>query len=433
MYARDIPNSKTCTPLFGAWSDPEPWVVLEVIKLLDPRCESEKPMISERLKQWADDLGDSTKDEHWQLPAAAFEALAKFDPGVAGKIAHEMAAGHHVWFVRAAAARVAALIGDEPLAVDLTNDDEPNVRAEAMNTLFRLKSGKLGAAAIAALDSHNYQLVETAAASLATSPDREAASKGVVQSLTRLTEIGDDTSREARLALLARVQQAGSVDADAQTILVKLLHDPDPTVAQAAAETLEALTGVRMTPDPLFNEHRKELPRDSCVDVVLTTGEQFSILVQLNNPSLAPYNAEHFLSLVAQGFYNGLSFHRVIPDAFLEAGSPAANYFTGADDRHLGGVGPERFLRDEIGYDPMWRHGRGIVAMSRHDPHTVATQFFIELVDSPHLNREFTIIGRVGYCDRSRIDDPMDQVDRLMQGATIASMRIHHGSPSPLP
>jgi len=59
-----------------------------------------------------------------------------------------------------------------------------------------------------------------------------------------------------------------------------------------------------------------------------------------------------------------------------------------------------------------------------HDPHTVATQFFIELVDSPHLNREFTIIGHVTSCSGSRMEDPMDTVDRLMQGARIASTRL---------
>jgi len=258
---------------------------------------------------------------------------------------------------------------------------------------------------------------------------RASASKAVLDSLGRLTEIGDDTSREARLALLARVQQAGSADDDVQAVLVKLLRDPDPPVAQAAADVLEALTGAHLTPSPLFVEHQKELPRDPCVDVVMSTGEHFGILV---DPTVSPYNAEHFLSLAALGFYNGLSFHRVIPDAFLESGSPAANYFTGADDRHLGDVGPARFLRDEIAYAPQWRHTRGVVAMSRHDPHTAATQFFIELVDSPHLNREFTIIGRVTRCQGSRMDDPMDAVDRLMQGSKITRTRLVPVRP-PLP
>ena len=202
VFARDIPNSKTCSPLFGAWSDPEPWVSLEVIKLLDIRCESEKVLIAEQLKQWADDLGDESKDQHWQRPAAA-QALAKFDAETAKKIAHEMAATHHVCSSERLPRAWPQLLATSNWRW-ITNDDEPNVRAEAINALFRLKSGKLGAAAIDALDSRNYQLIYTAAASLATARERASAGSDVLKSLGRLIEIGDDTSREARLALFRR-------------------------------------------------------------------------------------------------------------------------------------------------------------------------------------------------------------------------------------
>jgi peptidyl-prolyl cis-trans isomerase B (cyclophilin B) len=114
------------------------------------------------------------------------------------------------------------------------------------------------------------------------------------------------------------------------------------------------------------------------------------IVVDLRS-DLAPRHVDQFLSLVREGFYDGTSFHRVIPGFLIQGGDPNSRDTTAANDGY-GGL-EERRLPPEfsaIAFD------RGVVGMARDYRHDGAScQFFITLGRAEHLDRRYTAFGRV--------------------------------------
>ena len=118
----------------------------------------------------------------------------------------------------------------------------------------------------------------------------------------------------------------------------------------------------------------------------------------------APYTVSNFIYLANVGFYNGLTFHRVVPGFVAQAGDPTGT----------GNGGPGYLFADEIG--PR-KHLRGTIAMANQGrPDTNGSQFFICLVDLPSLDGRHTIFGRV--------TSGMDVVDRLESGDQIVGVDI---------
>ncbi len=98
----------------------------------------------------------------------------------------------------------------------------------------------------------------------------------------------------------------------------------------------------------------------------------------------APKTAENFLALVRKGFYNGLTFHRVIPGFMIQGGCPKGD----------GTGGPGYSIPDEFGAD--LRHdGPGVLSMANAGPNTGGSQFFITLGATPWLDRRHAVFGRV--------------------------------------
>lgn len=98
----------------------------------------------------------------------------------------------------------------------------------------------------------------------------------------------------------------------------------------------------------------------------------------------APKTAENFLTLVRKGFYNGVSFHRVIPGFMIQTGCPKGD----------GTGGPGYTIPDEFG--PGLRHeGPGIVSMANAGPNTGGSQFFVTLAATSWLDGKHAIFGRV--------------------------------------
>ncbi len=113
----------------------------------------------------------------------------------------------------------------------------------------------------------------------------------------------------------------------------------------------------------------------------LSTGGTVEIVLR---PDLAPRHIERIQTLVRQGFYNGLTFHRVIPDFMAQGGDPKG---TGEGGSSL----PD--LKAEFTSVPFLR---GTVGMARTDsPDTANSQFFIMFVPHPELDGNYTVVGRV--------------------------------------
>ena len=116
-------------------------------------------------------------------------------------------------------------------------------------------------------------------------------------------------------------------------------------------------------------------------------------------PEIAPNTVNNFVSLVEQGFYNGLIFHRVIPGFMIQGGCPNGN--------GMGGPGyqiPGEFTAN--GFQNDLKHTRGVLSMARAmDPDSAGSQFFIMHEDAPHLDGQYAAFGQVL--------EGMDVVDKI--------------------
>jgi len=101
---------------------------------------------------------------------------------------------------------------------------------------------------------------------------------------------------------------------------------------------------------------------------------------------------KNFTDLARKGFYNGTTFHRVIPGFMIQGGDPNTKDRNAGRDRH-GTGGPGYTVKAEFNDVP---HKRGIVSMARaQDPDSAGSQFFIVVKDSAFLDRQYTAFGRV--------------------------------------
>ena len=103
----------------------------------------------------------------------------------------------------------------------------------------------------------------------------------------------------------------------------------------------------------------------------------------------APITVENFLKLVGEGFYDGLTFHRVIPGFMIQGGCPEGTGM-GGPGWHIKG----EFARNGVP-NPI-KHTRGVISMARAmDPNSAGSQFFIMHEDAPHLDGGYAAFGHV--------------------------------------
>jgi peptidyl-prolyl cis-trans isomerase B (cyclophilin B) len=121
-------------------------------------------------------------------------------------------------------------------------------------------------------------------------------------------------------------------------------------------------------------------------------------------PADAPRTVENFVTLARKGFYNNLSFHRVVPDFVVQGGCPKGN----------GTGGPGYTIPAEFNTQ---KHVRGTVAMARSQhPDSAGSQFYICYGPTPHLDGNYTVFGKV--------TSGMEHVDRIKQGDRMKSVTI---------
>jgi len=151
-----------------------------------------------------------------------------------------------------------------------------------------------------------------------------------------------------------------------------------------------AACGVDEEPQPVVKPTAAQLiaagPHDQAVIEIRKLGEIRLDLL----PELAPKTVLNFVKLANDGFYDGTTFHRVIPDFMIQGGDPNSKDH---DPRNDGEGGPGYGIPDEFSELP---HARGIVSMANYSsPNTSGSQFFIVHQDSPHLDGHFNAFGRV--------------------------------------
>ena len=106
-------------------------------------------------------------------------------------------------------------------------------------------------------------------------------------------------------------------------------------------------------------------------------------------PDAAPKTVANFTKLVSEGFYDGLTFHRVIPGFMIQGGDPQGNGMGGAKDNVIG-----EFRAN--GFNNPIKHTRGVISMARaYNPNSASSQFFIMHKDAPHLDGRYAAFGKV--------------------------------------
>ncbi len=132
--------------------------------------------------------------------------------------------------------------------------------------------------------------------------------------------------------------------------------------------------------------------------------ERGSIVLELY-PEHAPETVNNFVFLAREGFYDGLTFHRVIANFMIQGGDPTG---TGAS-------GPGYKFGDEVRDNPL-KHGTGVISMANAGPNTNGSQFFITHGPQPHLDGKHTVFGQVV--------EGQDVVDVVRQGDKMTKVAI---------
>lgn len=143
--------------------------------------------------------------------------------------------------------------------------------------------------------------------------------------------------------------------------------------------------------------------------IVTITMENGSIIEIELYPEIAPNTVNNFISLVNQGFYNSLIFHRVIPGFMIQGGDPQSS----------GMGGPGYSIKGEFsgnGFQNPLKHTRGVISMARSmSADSAGSQFFIMVADAPHLDGQYAAFGKV--------ISGIEHVDSIVNTKTLPSDR----------
>lgn len=123
------------------------------------------------------------------------------------------------------------------------------------------------------------------------------------------------------------------------------------------------------------------------------------------SPEHAPKTVNNFIFLAREGFYDGVTFHRVIEDFVIQGGDPTGT----------GRGGPGYVFGDEVKGNPL-KHETGVISMANAGPNTNGSQFFITHSPQPHLDGKHTVFGKVVQ--------GQDVVDAIREGDRILSVAV---------
>jgi cyclophilin family peptidyl-prolyl cis-trans isomerase/HEAT repeat protein len=310
----------------------------------------------------------------WHRSAHAMVALASADAARGAALLPQFT-GSRVWQLRVYAARAAAVLQDRAALEKAAADEEDNVREAAVDGLKKVAGHDADAVYVSEMTRNGNQILRAAAAALADSPHADRAIPALQSAWTRLAAEGRDNTHDAR-------------DAIAKT-LTGLGAPPKKIAPGASTSDLNA--------DDL---HRLAAPR---ARVTIRGVGSFDVALFT---SQAPATVLRFARLAEAGYYNGLTFHRIVPNFVIQGGSPGANEY----------IGDASFMRDDVGLFP---HVRGAIGISTRGRDTGDAQIFVDLVDNPRLDHEYTVFAQVL--------NGIEVVDQVLEGDVIERVQIVPG------
>jgi cyclophilin family peptidyl-prolyl cis-trans isomerase/HEAT repeat protein len=350
--------------------------------------------------------------EPW-MRAAALQALARMEREDFALVLANLDPDP-VWFVRAGLATALAIAGDEASQARLLamlKDDDVRVLPYVLEALRQARGPDSVDTLRRHLDHPDFA-VRMAAADQLAALKVTGLSEALAASLARAK---GDVEMDARLSLVTLL--AIQKDARAAALLREIASgDPARPVRERAARELRALgeTPPAPGPEPVTRpalDYREALaPYEAAAGSVYTPRvflqmKQGRVEIHLNVVE-APLMSATFLDLARRGYFDGLTFHRVVPGFVVQGGDPRGD----------GNGGPGFALRDEIGQRP---YGRGVVGMALSGKDTGGSQLFITLAPAPHLDGRYTVFGWVA--------SGMDVVDKIRPGDVIEKVEAWTG------
>ncbi len=161
-----------------------------------------------------------------------------------------------------------------------------------------------------------------------------------------------------------------------------------------------------MTTKQWDSPHEMQINKEKTYNAVIET-DKGSIELELC-PQYAPKTVNNFVVLAKEGFYDGVSFHRVINDFMIQGGDPTGT----------GRGGPGYDFEDEFEGNPL-KHETGVISMANSGPNTNGSQFFITHSPQPHLDGKHTVFGKVV--------EGQEIVDAIGQGDQMVKVEIKEG------
>ncbi len=156
-----------------------------------------------------------------------------------------------------------------------------------------------------------------------------------------------------------------------------------------------------------------EMQWDAPPELNIDVARSYSVSIETNRggielelyPEHAPLTVNNFVFLAGEGFYDGVSFHRVIANFMIQGGDPTGT----------GSGGPGYRFADECENNPL-KHERCVISMANAGPNTNGSQFFITHLATPHLDGKHTVFGKVTSGE--------EIVDAIQQGDTMISVKV---------
>ena len=377
---RHTDTAGVCPFAVAAATDADTHVALYALDLLS-RCASSPDAVA-LLGHEVDDLSRAGSPRSWHRAAHALVALATAAPE-RGTAALAQFKGSRIWQLRMYAARAAAALADRETLAALASDDDDNVREAAVEGLRKVAGHATDSIYIAQLTRAGNQLLRVSALALEGTASADAAAPALKAAWQRLVGDGKDNSHDARDAIAKTLAALGADPREARgQTRVRQVSDTGQTPRNDLnAEDLRRLASPRA---------RITIRGVGAFELALFTAQ-------------APATVLRFAHLAESGYYNGLTFHRVVPNFVIQGGSPGANEY----------IGDAAFMRDEVG---AWPHVRGAVGISTRGHDTGDAQIFIDLVDNPRLDHDYTVFAQVL--------NGIDVVDRILEGDVIDRIDI---------
>jgi cyclophilin family peptidyl-prolyl cis-trans isomerase/HEAT repeat protein len=390
-----------CSVAVTAAADRDPQVVLVALDQL-AACSASPDAVA-LLERIVSDPANVGSPREWHRAAHALVALAGSSPD---KLAAALGpfATSLIWQLRMYAARAAAIVKDAVLLEKLAADDEDNVREAAVEGLAKVAGHSADPVYVRQMNRTGYQILRAAAAALAGTPNPDTAVPALRAAHERLVAEGRDNSHDARAAIektLADLRTPAAADGHASSGAARA--PVAPALARSGAHATGAVRSVtRDARDDSRDLSADDLRRLAAARALVTMRGIGTFELVLFTWE-APASVLRFTRLAEAGYYNGLTFHRVVPNFVIQGGSPGANEY----------IGDATFMRDEVG---QWPHVRGAVGISTRGRDTGDAQIFIDLVDNPRLNHEYTVFAQVL--------NGLDVIDQVLEGDVIEKIEI---------